>query len=67
VSCPACRLAAVPPDRLYLMGVVTGMVMGEAKHKLGSHEAGLGSARFCEAHKRELDELAVMARKAMGL
>ncbi|MFI5297279.1 MAG: hypothetical protein ACHREM_04210 [Polyangiales bacterium] len=63
--CPACKLPEVSRDRLYLMGVVTGIAMAGAKASLGSFEEGLGNKRFCHAHRQEFAALTVLAQRAM--
>ena len=63
--CPACSLPKVPLDRLYMVGVVTGIAIAEGHALLGSYEAAMGRARWCSEHQAELDRCVVFARAAM--
>ena len=59
-GCPACHLADVPTDRLYLMGVVVGMVI----QSYGDVDKGIGNAKWCARHH---NELATLARSALAV
>ena len=64
-KCPACREFQGWHDDIYLQGVVLGIAMAEGKTNLGSYEAILGNATFCDKHKKRLATLIDLARKAM--
>jgi hypothetical protein len=63
--CPACYPFVTAPDRTYLQGVTVGIAMAEGHKHLGSYEAVMGNAQWCDRHKQMLAELIVLARKAM--
>jgi len=65
MSCPACYPFRTTPDSTYLQGVVVGIALAEGKKHLGSYEAVMGNARWCDVHRLELARLIALARKSM--